>query len=65
MIRDLEHRFGRVTALNAINLSLAKGHVLSIVGESGSGKSTLAKAAIRLLEPRAGPSRSPASTCCR
>ena len=44
-IENVTKRFGRFTALDKINLDIAKGEFLTIVGPSGSGKSTL----IRLL----------------
>ena len=52
-IRDLNVRFAtndaEVSAVNGVNLSLAKGEALGIVGESGSGKSQLAFAILGLL----------------
>jgi oligopeptide transport system ATP-binding protein len=44
----------RVTALDGVSVSVAKGKTLGIVGESGSGKSTLAKAMVRLIRPESG-----------
>ena len=43
--RHLYKRFGEVTALEDINLRIARGEFVAIMGASGSGKTTL----IRLL----------------
>ena len=39
-----------LTALEAVDVSLAQGHSLGIVGESGAGKSSLALAVARLIK---------------
>jgi putative ABC transport system ATP-binding protein len=44
----------RVTALSDVNLSIAKGELVSIVGPSGSGKSTLLNLVGGLDRPSAG-----------
>jgi peptide/nickel transport system ATP-binding protein len=41
--------YGRLKALNGIDLSIDKGESVSLVGESGSGKSTLGLSIVRLL----------------
>jgi peptide/nickel transport system ATP-binding protein len=46
-------RRGTVTAVQQVNLTLAKGETLGIVGESGSGKSVTSYAVMRILD-RAG-----------
>jgi ABC-type multidrug transport system ATPase subunit len=38
---DLTKRYGSNTALNSINLSLARGQILALLGPNGAGKSTL------------------------
>jgi polar amino acid transport system ATP-binding protein len=53
---DLKHvvkRFGAVTVLNDVSLSINKGEIVSIIGRSGSGKSTMLRC-INGLEPVQG-----------
>jgi len=44
----------RVKAVNAVNLSIARGEVLGLVGESGCGKSSLARSLMMLVRPSSG-----------
>jgi ABC-type polar amino acid transport system ATPase subunit len=53
-VRGLSKNFGRMNALNGVNLSIARGRVVVIIGPSGSGKSTLLRCINRLEVPTAG-----------
>ncbi|MEV3903031.1 oligopeptide/dipeptide ABC transporter ATP-binding protein [Mycobacterium sp. NPDC050551] len=60
-VRDLRKSFrvpgggkNRLTALDGINLDLARGETLGLVGESGCGKSTLARTLMMLERPDSG-----------
>ena len=44
----------RVTAADAVSLSLRQGDTLAVVGESGSGKSTLARMILRMIDAERG-----------
>lgn len=44
----------KVTALNQVNLTVAKGEIFGLVGESGSGKTTTGRLMVRLEKPDSG-----------
>ncbi|HTJ91941.1 MAG TPA: sugar ABC transporter ATP-binding protein [Pararobbsia sp.] len=53
-LRQINKRFGRVVALDNLNLELRAGEVLGLVGQNGSGKSTLMKMLAGLQGPDSG-----------
>ncbi|MDZ7786581.1 MAG: ABC transporter ATP-binding protein [Halofilum sp. (in: g-proteobacteria)] len=52
--RALEKHFGRIPAVNGIDLQSTDGELLAILGPSGSGKSTLMRMVAGLEEPTSG-----------
>jgi daunorubicin resistance ABC transporter ATP-binding subunit len=53
----LEKRFGTVTALVGVDISVPAGAVLGLLGPNGSGKTTLVRILATLLPPDAGRAR--------
>ena len=53
-ISGVEKRFGAVTALSEVNLSIEKDEFVSLLGPSGSGKSTLLRLIAGLEQPTVG-----------
>src|ERR1700741_2400836 len=47
-------RFGKVTALDGVDLELRAGELMAVVGPSGCGKSTLLELVAGLQEPDEG-----------
>ena len=47
-------RFGGAAVLDAVDLSVARGEIVTLIGPNGSGKTTLARAVLGLLSPDAG-----------
>src|SRR5260370_40672010 len=50
----LTRRFGGLTAVDGIDLDLAKGELISIIGPNGAGKTTLFNLVTGLDRPDAG-----------
>ena len=40
-MRDISKSFGKIVALNKINIDIKKGTIHAILGENGAGKTTL------------------------
>jgi len=53
-LRGLTRRFGGLTAVDGIDLDLAKGDLVSIIGPNGAGKTTLFNLVTGLDRPDGG-----------
>ena len=53
-VRGLGKRYGRVRALDGVDLELAEGELVGLLGPNGAGKSTLVKIACGLVHPTEG-----------
>lgn len=52
--QNLTKKFGRLVAVNNLNLQISKGTIFGFLGPNGSGKSTTVKMLTGLLTPTAG-----------
>jgi peptide/nickel transport system ATP-binding protein len=52
-VKGLEVEYGRVRAVDGVDLSIGTGESLGLAGESGCGKSTMANAIMQILRPPA------------
>ncbi len=53
-VRGLTKRFGRVTVVEGLDLTVGPGEVFALLGPNGSGKTTTLKAIVGLVRPSAG-----------
>lgn len=53
-VRGLSKRYGRVTAVDAVDLTIARGESYALIGPNGAGKSTVFAALSGRLKPDAG-----------
>ena len=51
---DLTKRYGKLTAVNGINLEIEQGQVFGFLGPNGAGKTTTIKMIAGLLQPTSG-----------
>jgi ABC-2 type transport system ATP-binding protein len=54
---ELAKRFGRVTALDGLTLTVARGEVVGLLGPNGAGKTTVVKLLLGLTRPSGGSGR--------
>lgn len=52
--KQLTKKFGSVTAVDNVSLSMDEGHIYAMLGPNGSGKTTWMKMAAGLIKPTAG-----------
>ncbi|MEP6649352.1 MAG: ATP-binding cassette domain-containing protein [Lapillicoccus sp.] len=52
--RDVVKRYGDLTALDRLDLTVARGEVLALVGVNGAGKTTLMRIALGMVRADAG-----------
>ena len=53
-MQGIRKRFGRLVALDGVDLDLRKGEILGLLGDNGSGKSTLIKTLVGVHQPNGG-----------
>ena len=53
-LRSLTKRYGKFTAVNAINLSVTRGEIFGFLGPNGAGKTTTLRMIAGILRPTAG-----------
>jgi ABC-2 type transport system ATP-binding protein len=56
-LRRITHRFGRTTALDAVDFSVSPGEVVALLGPNGAGKTTLVRVVMGLIRPTEGAAR--------
>jgi ABC-2 type transport system ATP-binding protein len=56
-IRDLTRRFGALTAVDHLNLTVSRGEIFGLVGPDGAGKTTTLRMLCGLMDPSEGSAR--------
>ena len=56
-LRDLTKRYGDLTAIDTLNLSIEEGAVFGFIGPNGAGKTTTMRILTTLLRPTSGEAR--------
>ena len=53
-IKNLHKKFGKLTVLDGLDLSIKSGGIFAVLGPNGSGKTTLIKSVLGMVIPNAG-----------
>lgn len=56
-LENVTKRYGRITALDGVDLSVRRGEVLAVLGPNGAGKTTTVQLLMGLIRPEAGRAR--------
>jgi ABC-2 type transport system ATP-binding protein len=65
VINQLTKKYGRMTALDSLSLSLEKGRILGFIGPNGAGKTTTIKILVGLARPTSGSATVAGADCVR
>jgi ABC-2 type transport system ATP-binding protein len=63
--KELTKKYGRVTALDRLTLSVERGQILGFVGPNGAGKTTTIKILVGLARPTSGSATVAGADCVR
>src|SRR5215468_3153807 len=63
--RELTKKYGGLTALDRLTLSVERGQILGFVGPNGAGKTTTIKILVGLARPTSGSARVAGADCVR
>ena len=63
--RNLTRRFGGITAVNGVNLSVAQGEIFGLLGPDGAGTTTMLRMLCGLMDPSEGEARVAGCDCSR
>jgi ABC-2 type transport system ATP-binding protein len=61
----LTKKYGRLTALEGLSISLERGRILGFIGPNGAGKTTMIKILVGLARPTSGSARVAGADCVR
>jgi ABC-2 type transport system ATP-binding protein len=61
----LTKRYGRLTALDGLSISLERGRILGFIGPNGAGKTTTIRILVGLARPTSGSARVAGADCVR
>jgi branched-chain amino acid transport system ATP-binding protein len=53
-VRDLRVSYGAIKALHGVNLTVARGQIVTLIGSNGAGKTTTLRAISGLVRPASG-----------
>ena len=53
-VKNLSVKYGAIQALQALNLAVNEGEIVTLIGANGAGKSTTLRAISRLINPEGG-----------
>ncbi|MFH1920341.1 MAG: ABC transporter ATP-binding protein [Planctomycetota bacterium] len=62
---ELTKKYGRLTALDGLSISLERGQILGFIGPNGAGKTTTIKILVGLARPTSGWARVAGADCVR
>ena len=65
VIDQLTKKYGRMTALDSLTISLERGRILGFIGPNGAGKTTTIKILVGLSRPTSGSARVAGADCVR